>query len=151
MRKGGWCTAFVRVLRLYEKGGVSGLVCLIRERGRLTVFDRGGFLPAWSYGPPPPPSCSSPAQRTTPSSSGPHHLTNRPPAPSFPHRGGLRRPLGIRVWEGRTGKVVTTLRGHVGAVHRLACSADSQLLTSASKGNTLKVCRPPFVELTELF
>ena len=39
----------------------------------------------------------------------------------------------VRVWEGRMGKLITTLRRHVGAVYRLAWSADSRLLTSASK------------------
>ena len=56
------------------------------------------------------------------------------------------------VWEGRMGNFVTTLQGHVGVVYRLACSADSRLLISAStKDSMLKVCCPPFVELTELF
>lgn len=45
----------------------------------------------------------------------------------------------VRLWEGRTGKFVATLRGHVGAVYRLAWSADSRLLISASKDSTLKV------------
>jgi len=66
----------------------------------------------------------------------------------------------VRLWDGRTGKYagcspdliwmkvftnlwnrfVATLRGHVGAVYRLAWSADSRLLVSASKDSTLKVC-----------
>jgi WD domain, G-beta repeat len=50
----------------------------------------------------------------------------------------------VRVWEGRTGKFVATLRGHIGAVYRLAWSADSRLLVSASKDSTLKVCVLPF-------
>lgn len=45
----------------------------------------------------------------------------------------------MRVWDGRTGKFVATLRGHVAAVYRLAWSADSRLLVSASKDSTLKV------------
>ena len=45
----------------------------------------------------------------------------------------------VRVWEGRTGKFVATLRGHVGAVYRLAWSADARMLVSASKDSTLKV------------
>ena len=45
----------------------------------------------------------------------------------------------VRLWEGRTGKFVATLRGHIGAVYRLAWSADSRLLVSASKDTTLKV------------
>ena len=45
----------------------------------------------------------------------------------------------MRVWDGRTGKFVATLRGHIAAVYRLAWSADSRLLVSASKDSTLKV------------
>lgn len=45
----------------------------------------------------------------------------------------------VRLWEGRTGKFVATLRGHVCAVYRLAWSADSRMLISASKDSTLKV------------
>ncbi|CAE6413580.1 unnamed protein product [Rhizoctonia solani] len=44
----------------------------------------------------------------------------------------------VRVWEGRTGKFVATLRGHVGPVYRLTWSADSRLLVSASKDSTIK-------------
>lgn len=56
----------------------------------------------------------------------------------------------MRVWDGRTGKFVATLRGHIAAVYRLAWSADSRLLVSASKDSTLKVSSslsfllPPF-------
>ncbi|THH10564.1 hypothetical protein EW146_g8331 [Bondarzewia mesenterica] len=45
----------------------------------------------------------------------------------------------VRIWEGRTGKFVATLRGHIGAVYRLTWSADSRLLVSASKDTTIKV------------
>ncbi len=64
----------------------------------------------------------------------------------------------VRMWDGRTGKYVTflhvsrgvtenvcihryvaTLRGHVAPVYRLAWSADSRLLVSASKDSTVKV------------
>ena len=48
------------------------------------------------------------------------------------------------------GKFVATLLGHVGAVYRLAWSADSRLLISASKNSTFKVWCPPFVKLTEV-
>ena len=51
----------------------------------------------------------------------------------------------VRIWEGRTGKFVATLRGHVGAVYRLAWSADARMLISASKDSTLKV--RPFVNI----
>jgi ribosome assembly protein 4 len=46
----------------------------------------------------------------------------------------------VRIWEGKTGKFVATLRGHVGPVYRVAWSADSRMLISASKDGTLKVC-----------
>ena len=49
------------------------------------------------------------------------------------------------------GRFVAMLRGHVGTVYWLAWSADSRLLISASKYSMLKVFRPPFVELTEVF
>lgn len=39
----------------------------------------------------------------------------------------------------KMGKFVATLRGHVGAVYRLAWSADSRMLVSASKDSTLKI------------
>jgi len=51
----------------------------------------------------------------------------------------------VRIWEGRTGKFVATLRGHVGAVYRLAWSADGRMLISASKDSTLKV--RPFLNI----
>jgi ribosome assembly protein 4 len=47
----------------------------------------------------------------------------------------------VRLWDGKTGKFVATLRGHIAAVYRLAWSADSRLLISASKDSTLKVRR----------
>ena len=37
------------------------------------------------------------------------------------------------------GKFVATLRGHVGPVYRLAWSADSRMVVSASKDHTVKV------------
>jgi len=42
---------------------------------------------------------------------------------------------------------VATLRGHVGAVYRLAWSADSRMVVSASKDGTLKVRILSFVYL----
>ncbi|OJA18455.1 hypothetical protein AZE42_13126 [Rhizopogon vesiculosus] len=39
----------------------------------------------------------------------------------------------------RLGKFVATLRGHVGPVYRLAWSADSRMLVSASKDATVKI------------
>ena len=51
---------------------------------------------------------------------------------------GLKRPP-LRLWHGKTGKFVATLRGHVGAVYQLAWSSDSRLLASGSKDSTVKV------------
>ncbi|PFH36950.1 putative notchless [Besnoitia besnoiti] len=45
----------------------------------------------------------------------------------------------IRLWDGRNGVYLTTLRGHVGPVYQLAWSPDSRLLLSASGDSTLKV------------
>ncbi|CEH14702.1 Notchless-like WD40 repeat-containing protein [Ceraceosorus bombacis] len=45
----------------------------------------------------------------------------------------------IKVWDGKTGKFVATLRGHVSSVYRIAWSADSRILVSASKDSTLKL------------
>ena len=44
-----------------------------------------------------------------------------------------------QVWDGRTGKFVATLHGHVAAVYQVCWSADSRLLVSASKDGTVKV------------
>ena len=45
----------------------------------------------------------------------------------------------IKVWDGVTGKFISTLKGHVGSVYQVAWSADSRLLVSGSKDSTLKV------------
>ncbi|KAF9218220.1 WD40 repeat-like protein [Gyrodon lividus] len=54
----------------------------------------------------------------------------------------------VRLWDcsggigersGNLGKFVATLRGHVGPVYRLAWSADSRMVISASKDATLKI------------
>eukprot|EP00126_Sphaerothecum_destruens_P006599 Sdes_comp19444_c0_seq2m10841 len=45
----------------------------------------------------------------------------------------------IRLWNGRTGVFVCTLRGHVGSVYGISWSGDSRMLVSASKDSTLKV------------
>ncbi|EPT26420.1 notchless, putative [Toxoplasma gondii ME49] len=45
----------------------------------------------------------------------------------------------IRLWDGRRGVYLSTLRGHVGPVYQLAWSSDSRLLLSASGDSTLKV------------
>lgn len=45
----------------------------------------------------------------------------------------------VKVWDGRTGRFMSTLVGHVGAVYMVAWSPDSRLLVSASKDSTLKL------------
>lgn len=44
----------------------------------------------------------------------------------------------IKLWDGFTGKFITTLRGHVQAVYMVAWSADSRLMVSGSADSTLK-------------
>ncbi|KAI9739772.1 MAG: hypothetical protein M1834_006492 [Cirrosporium novae-zelandiae] len=45
----------------------------------------------------------------------------------------------VKLWNGRDGKFINTLRGHVAAVYQCCFSPDSRLLVSASKDTTLKV------------
>merc|ERR1719400_1558022 len=45
----------------------------------------------------------------------------------------------IRVWCGKTGRFLMTLRGHVQAVYQVAWAADSRLLVSGSADSTLKL------------
>uniref|UniRef100_A0A0C9QVM9 TSA: Wollemia nobilis Ref_Wollemi_Transcript_5414_2075 transcribed RNA sequence n=1 Tax=Wollemia nobilis TaxID=56998 RepID=A0A0C9QVM9_9CONI len=45
----------------------------------------------------------------------------------------------VKLWNGITGKFVTTFRGHVGPVYQISWSADSRLLLSGSKDSTLKL------------
>ncbi|XP_073108679.1 notchless protein homolog isoform X2 [Elaeis guineensis] len=45
----------------------------------------------------------------------------------------------VKLWNGITGKFVTSFRGHVGPVYQISWSADSRLLLSGSKDSTLKV------------
>jgi ribosome assembly protein 4 len=45
----------------------------------------------------------------------------------------------VKLWDGRTGKFIASLRGHVASVYRVAWSADSRILVSASKDSTLKL------------
>lgn len=45
----------------------------------------------------------------------------------------------VKLWDGRTGKFICSLRGHVSAVYQTAWSSDSRLLVSCSKDSTLKV------------
>ncbi|GAO47091.1 WD40 repeat-like protein [Saitoella complicata NRRL Y-17804] len=45
----------------------------------------------------------------------------------------------VKLWDGRTGTFIATLRAHVGAVYQCSWSSDSRLLVSSSKDTTLKV------------
>jgi len=45
----------------------------------------------------------------------------------------------LKLWDGRTGNFVATLKGHVGHVYQVCWAPDSRLLCSASKDSTLKV------------
>ncbi|CAA6656282.1 unnamed protein product [Spirodela intermedia] len=45
----------------------------------------------------------------------------------------------VKLWNGITGKFITSFRGHVGPVYQISWSADSRLLLSGSKDSTLKV------------
>jgi len=45
----------------------------------------------------------------------------------------------IKLWDGKTGKFLGTLRGHVQAVYQIAWSADSRLLVSGSADSTVKL------------
>jgi len=45
----------------------------------------------------------------------------------------------IKLWDGKTGKFICSLRGHIGAVYQVCWSADSRMLCSGSKDSTLKV------------
>ena len=45
----------------------------------------------------------------------------------------------VKVWDGKSGKFVSTLRGHVRAVYQISWSADGKLLVSGSSDSTVKV------------
>lgn len=45
----------------------------------------------------------------------------------------------VKLWDGNSGKFITSLRGHVNSVYQIAWSADSRLLVSGSADSTLKV------------
>ncbi|GFS63013.1 notchless protein homolog 1 [Nephila pilipes] len=45
----------------------------------------------------------------------------------------------IKLWNGRTGKYISSLYGHVQQVYQIAWSADSRMLVSGSADSTLKV------------
>ncbi|KAJ3057102.1 hypothetical protein HK097_000566 [Rhizophlyctis rosea] len=44
----------------------------------------------------------------------------------------------VKLWDGATGKFITTLRGHVGAVYQVCWSSDSRQVLSGSRDSTLK-------------
>lgn len=50
----------------------------------------------------------------------------------------------VKLWCGRTGRFLHSLRGHVGPVYQIAWSSDSRLLVSGSADSTLKV---PFLRI----
>jgi len=45
----------------------------------------------------------------------------------------------IKLWNGKTGELIRTLKGHTYAVHAIAISPDGQTLTSASSDKTIKL------------
>jgi|TARA_B100001142_G_scaffold238940_1_gene237689 ribosome assembly protein 4 len=45
----------------------------------------------------------------------------------------------VKLWDGKTGEFIATMRGHVGPVYQIAWSADSRMVVSGSKDSTLKV------------
>lgn len=45
----------------------------------------------------------------------------------------------IKLWDGATGRYITSFRGHVKEVYQVSWSADSRLLVSGSADSTLKV------------
>ena len=45
----------------------------------------------------------------------------------------------VKVWDGKNGKYISTLRGHVKAVYQISWSADNKLLVSGSSDSTVKV------------
>ncbi|KAK7696999.1 ribosome assembly [Diaporthe eres] len=54
-----------------------------------------------------------------------------------------------KLWSGRDGKFINTLRGHVAHVYQCAFSADSRLLVTCSRDNTLKVWNVRSCKLAE--
>ena len=44
----------------------------------------------------------------------------------------------VKLWDGKTGNFMNTLRGHVGAVYQVCWSADSRQILSGSRDSTLK-------------
>ncbi|PSN52454.1 Notchless protein 1 [Blattella germanica] len=56
----------------------------------------------------------------------------------------------IKIWNGQTGKFITSLRGHVQAVYQIAWSPDSRLLVSGSADSTLKDGNIKMIEKEDL-
>ncbi|CAN8099739.1 unnamed protein product [Discula destructiva] len=54
-----------------------------------------------------------------------------------------------KLWSGRDGKFINTLRGHVAHVYQCAFSADSRLVVTCSRDNTLKVWNTRTCKLAE--
>jgi ribosome assembly protein 4 len=68
----------------------------------------------------------------------PRTTSHHQPTRHLKHR-VLPGAVQVKVWDGRTGRFMSTLVGHVGAVYMVAWSPDSRLLVSASKDSTLKL------------
>jgi ribosome assembly protein 4 len=45
----------------------------------------------------------------------------------------------LRLWDGRSGKFLSTLKSHTASIYRVAWSADARLFASASKDSTVKI------------
>ncbi|XP_055350558.1 notchless protein homolog 1-like [Paramacrobiotus metropolitanus] len=54
----------------------------------------------------------------------------------------------VKLWNGFTGKFITSFRGHVQRVYQIAWSADSRLLVSGSQDSTLKLWEVSTKKLT---
>uniref|UniRef100_A0A667I0Q3 Notchless protein homolog 1 n=1 Tax=Lynx canadensis TaxID=61383 RepID=A0A667I0Q3_LYNCA len=74
---------------------------------------------------------------------GPERLDKKPLARMTGHQALINQVASfdksIKLWDGRTGRYLASLRGHVAAVYQIAWSADSRLLVSGSSDSTLKV------------
>ncbi|KAH9543889.1 hypothetical protein CY35_13G089200 [Sphagnum magellanicum] len=55
----------------------------------------------------------------------------------------------VKLWDGYSGKFITTFRGHVGPVYQISWSADSRLLVSGSKDSTMKMWDMKTLKLRE--
>lgn len=57
----------------------------------------------------------------------------------------------VKIWEGRTGKFLASLFGHLRRVYQVAWSADSRMLVSGSSDSTLKGNFKSEVHFSETF